>query len=155
MIIEDPRVNPVLLPEGSRAVVIADNQEEFLSLPSVRTPGGQVVTRWGLTDDERRAVFEGTPVFVTLLSPGPIAPMMVSVGPKNWKASEPQLRSRAATVLGKAHISIVVTGTDGRVHRTAALFDEALSGTNVMRDVVIPMLARLEHGGAIGKDGKG
>lgn len=88
MEIVDPRIDPRLVPDGSRAVVIAKRQTEYRDLPSVRTPGGQVITRWHLTDEERAAVIRGEDVFVTLLSHGPINPLFVTVGPVNWKAAE-------------------------------------------------------------------
>lgn len=89
--IADPRVNPSLVPEGSRAVVIAEHQQDiYRALPSVRTPKGQVVTRWKLTDEERAAIFlRGADVFVTILSSGPINPLFVTVGPIDWNETEP------------------------------------------------------------------
>jgi hypothetical protein len=86
MEIVDPRVDPRLVPDGSRAVVIAEHQEEFRDLPSIRTPAGQVITRWTLTDDERAAVLRGEDIYVTLLSHGPINPLFVTAGPVNWAA---------------------------------------------------------------------
>lgn len=83
--IVDPRIDPALVPDGSRAVVIAEHQSEYLDLPSIRTPDGQVITRWRLTDDERRRIVEGDDIFVTLLSSGPINPLFVTVGPVNWR----------------------------------------------------------------------
>jgi len=70
MDIADPRIDPSLVPDGSRAVVIAEHQSEYRDLPSVRTPGGQVITRWSLTDDERQAVLKGEDIFVTLALQG-------------------------------------------------------------------------------------
>lgn len=89
MNIVDPRIDPDLVPTGSRAVVIAEHQDEFRDLPSVRTPGGQVITRWALSEDERKAIFHGADVFVTILSSGAINPLFVTIGPVNWKDAEP------------------------------------------------------------------
>lgn len=72
MEIVDPRIDPRLVPDGSRAVVIAEHQAEYRDLPSVRTPNGYVITRWSLSDEERRAILEGQDVFVT-------------IGPVNWR----------------------------------------------------------------------
>lgn len=80
----DPRVHPSLVPEGSRAVVIAEHQEEYRDLPSVRTPDGQVITRWSLTDAERKAIFYGEDIYITILSAGPINPLFATVGPVDW-----------------------------------------------------------------------
>lgn len=89
MDIADPRIDPALVPVGSRAIVIAEQQDEYRDLPSVRTPGGQVITRWVLTDDERAAVFlDGADIFVTILSHGAINPLFVTVGPVDWKSAE-------------------------------------------------------------------
>ena len=87
MEIADPRIDPALVPAGSRAIVIAEKQDEYRDLPSVRTPGGQVITRWALTD-ERRAIFHGEDIFVTILSHGAINPLFVTVGPVDWKSAE-------------------------------------------------------------------
>lgn len=80
----DPRVHPALVPEGSKAVVIAEHQQEYRDLPSVRTPDGQVITRWTLSEDERRAILMGEDIFVTILSNGAINPLFVTVGPVDW-----------------------------------------------------------------------
>jgi hypothetical protein len=88
MDIVDPRVHPALVPAGSRAVVIAEKQDEYRDLPSVRTPGGQVITRWTLSDEERKAILLGEDVYVTILSHGAINPLFVTVGPVNWAAGE-------------------------------------------------------------------
>ena len=85
MEIVDPRVDPSLVPEGSRAVVIAEHQDEYRDLPSIRTPDGQVITRWSLTDEERAAILRGEDLYITLLSHGPINPLFVTVGPVNWR----------------------------------------------------------------------
>lgn len=88
MEIVDPRVDPKLVPEGSKAVVIAEHQTEYRDLPSVRTPNGYVITRWSLTEDERRRVLEGEDLYVTLLSHGSINPLFCTIGPVDWTRSE-------------------------------------------------------------------
>jgi hypothetical protein len=96
MEIVDPRVDPSLVPLGSRAIVIAEHQDEYRDLPSIRTPAGvdaqgrlvrppYVITRWAPTDDDRAAILRGEDVYVTLLSHGPINPFFVTVGPVDWK----------------------------------------------------------------------
>lgn len=84
MDIVDPLVHPSLVPSGSKAVVIAEHQDEYRDLPSVRTPGGQVITRWSLTDEERAAIVRGEDIYVTILSHGAINPLFVTVGPVDW-----------------------------------------------------------------------
>ena len=86
MEIVDPRVDPRLVPDGSRAVVLAEHQDEYRDLPSVRTPDGQVITRWSLSASERAAIIRGEDIFVTIFSHGSINPLFVTVGPVNWRA---------------------------------------------------------------------
>jgi hypothetical protein len=87
MEITDPRIDLALVPDGSRAVVIAEHQDEYRDLPSVRTPNGYVITRWTLSDAERAAIVRGEDVYVTLLSHGSINPFFVTIGPVNWNES--------------------------------------------------------------------
>ena len=87
MDIVDPRVDPSLVPDGSRAVVIAEHQTEYRALPSIRTPNGYVITRWTFTDDERLRILAGEDLFITLLSHGAINPLFATVGPVNWRES--------------------------------------------------------------------
>lgn len=84
MDIVDPCVPLSLLPAGCRAVVIAERQEEYRDLPSVRTPNGQVITRWSPNAEERARLAAGEDIYVTLLSHGAINPMFVTVGVVNW-----------------------------------------------------------------------
>ena len=81
----DPRVDPGLLPDGSKALVIAEHQVEYQDLPSVMTPKGQVITRWSLTPADRNRIAEGEDVFITILSDGAINPFYATVGVVNWK----------------------------------------------------------------------
>lgn len=86
MDIVDPRVPLHLLPEGSRAIVVAEHQEEYRDLPSIRTPDGQVITRWSPTLEERAAIVRGEDIYVTILSDGAINPLFLTVGVVNWRA---------------------------------------------------------------------
>jgi hypothetical protein len=95
MEIVDPRIDPTLVPEGSKAVVIAEHQDEYRDLPSVRTPAifvegrmvtpPQVITRWTLSEAERAEIVRGADIYVTLLSGGAINPFFVTVGPVDWR----------------------------------------------------------------------
>lgn len=91
----DPRIDPALVPKGSKATVIAEHQDEFKDLPSVRTPPftddagrvicpGYVVTRWTLSDAERTAILRGEDVYITIISGGSINPLFATVGPVDW-----------------------------------------------------------------------
>lgn|SRR5678815_4381786 len=95
----DPRVHPSLVPPGSRAVIIAEHQDEYVDLPSVLTPAvfvdgvlkapPYVITRWTLTAEERVAIARGEDLYITLIKNpmSPLNPMMVSVGPADWSAA--------------------------------------------------------------------
>lgn len=95
MEIVDPRIDPALVPPGSRAIVIAEHQDEYQDLPSVRTPGlyadgkwvkpPYVITRWTLSEAERAAIVRGEDVFITILSAGAINPLFVTIGPADWR----------------------------------------------------------------------
>lgn len=84
MNIADPRLSPDLVPQGSIARIINDADKTYQDLPSVVTPGGQVITRWTFTDAERKAILMGEDLYITILSYGPINPLSVTVGPVNW-----------------------------------------------------------------------
>lgn len=79
----DPRVHPSLLPPGCRALVVAEQQDEYQNLPSIVTTDGRVITRWELTEAERRALLNGEDVYLTIFGV-PIRPVFLSVGPCDW-----------------------------------------------------------------------
>ena len=80
----DPRVPPSLVPEGSRALVIPEHQDEYQDLPAILTPNGQIITRWSLSLEERAAIVRGEDIYVTVLSKTLINPFYVTVGPVDW-----------------------------------------------------------------------
>jgi hypothetical protein len=84
MEITDPCVDLSLVPPGSRAIVIAENQGEYQDLPSIRTPNHQVITRWHLSTEERRRIVQGEDIYVTILAAGSINPLFVTVGLVDW-----------------------------------------------------------------------
>lgn len=86
MEVVEPMIDPKTVPPGSRPVLIAGQQAEYQPLPTVRTPDGQVITRWKPSPEERRRIAEGEDIYVTLLSHGPINPLIVTVGPVDWTA---------------------------------------------------------------------
>lgn len=91
----DPRIDPALVPAGSRAIVVAEHQDEYIDLPSVHTPPvivngemvrpPQFITRWSPTLEERAAIVRGEDIFVTILSAGSINPLFVTIGPVDWR----------------------------------------------------------------------
>ena len=85
----DPRVHPSLLPPGCRALVVAEQQDEYLNLPSIVTKDGRVITRWALTEHERAKLMRGEDVYLTIFGV-PINPVYLCVGPCDWSGvSEP------------------------------------------------------------------
>ena len=78
----DPCIHPDLVPAGSRAVVMAAHQQEiYQPLPTVQTPSGCVITRWELTDAERRLIFDGADVFIAIHTFNqPQQPIQVVIG---------------------------------------------------------------------------
>jgi hypothetical protein len=84
----DPCIPLEMLPENCRAVVVAEGQPQYTALPSVVTPGGQVITRWQFTEAERWAIIKGEDLYITLLSAGQISPFMPSIGPIDWREKE-------------------------------------------------------------------
>lgn len=89
MQIVDPCVPLPLLPGGSTAEVInGPRGDEYQDLPSIRTPHGQVITRWALSDAERAAIVRGEDIYVTLLAWGVINPFFVTVGPVDWSRTD-------------------------------------------------------------------
>lgn len=80
----DPRVHPALVSPDSIASIANDSRKSYDDLPTIRTGRGQVITRWTLTTAERRLVFEGEDIYITLLSHGPINPICPTVGPIDW-----------------------------------------------------------------------
>jgi hypothetical protein len=84
MEIVDPRVDPALVPEGSRPVVIAKDQDAYLDLPAIVTPDRKVITRWQPTPEERQRILNGEDIFLTIWGT-PIRPVCVTVGPCDWR----------------------------------------------------------------------
>jgi len=85
MEIVDPRIDPSLVREGSKATIIAKEQNEYRDLPAIRTPLGQVISRWSPTADERRRILAGEDLFLTVLAPKSLQPVLLTVGPIDWK----------------------------------------------------------------------
>lgn len=82
----DPRVDPSLVPEGSRPVIMGKDQPEYLPLPAIKTPDGKVITRWKPSAEDLRKLAAGEDVFVTLWTFGqPMNPIHVAIGPSNWR----------------------------------------------------------------------
>ena len=84
MNIADPCIPLSLLPPGSKALVIAEHQDEYHNLPAIITQRGEVISRWSPTVEERAAIVRGEDIFVTILSRGQIHPFYVTIGMVDW-----------------------------------------------------------------------
>lgn len=80
----DPCVDPKLLPDNSKAIVFGKDQEGVSPLPTIQTPEFHTLSRWTLTDDERRKIFEGEDIYLSILAQNP-PPVTICVGVKNWR----------------------------------------------------------------------
>jgi hypothetical protein len=70
-----------LLPEGSREVVYAKDQPQYLPLPVLVTPDGKVASMWKPDASELALLNQGVPVCITCWTfNGPLQPLSVSVG---------------------------------------------------------------------------
>jgi hypothetical protein len=82
----DPCVPLTYLPSDSRAVVLAEHQQEYQSLPSVQTPKGSVISRWTFTDEERARIAAGEDLYLTVYTFGHRPqPVCLSVGILDWR----------------------------------------------------------------------
>lgn len=80
----DPRLNPQKLPDGSKAVVLAEKQKEYEPLPCIRTREGAIVTRWRPSEEDLRRLVRGEDVYLVVVVGGalvPAPPVALSVGP--------------------------------------------------------------------------
>lgn len=86
MEIADPRIDPRVLPGGSRARVInGPRGDEYRDLPSIVTPDGKVISRWTPTEAERRAILNGEDLYLTIHTFNtPLQPVLLTVGPIDW-----------------------------------------------------------------------
>lgn len=68
------------VPEGSRLVVYAKDQQEYDPLPASVDGDGVVTTEWELSDDERWAIFAGARVRLSAMTFGmPLQPVRLEV----------------------------------------------------------------------------
>lgn len=77
--------SPVIEELQAFEMCIAKDQPEYLPLPSlVDQRDGRVMSRWELTDEERKQIAEGADVFVTIYAlEGKITPMKVEIRRKD------------------------------------------------------------------------
>lgn len=67
-------------PRGWEKVVYAKDQPEYIPLPALRSVDGRVVSRWILTEDERRLVAAGADIYLSVHTfNGPLQPVLLTV----------------------------------------------------------------------------
>ena len=70
-------VEPII-PEGSRRVVYAEHQSEYIPLPAAVDPEGVVLTEWQLTDEELDMLLCGGRIRLYVHTFGaPLQPVMI------------------------------------------------------------------------------
>ncbi len=73
-------VSPVIPDENLNEIIIAENQPEYQNLPALQCGDGVILTRWKLTDEERRIVAETGDVYLYMHTFGqPVTPVLLQV----------------------------------------------------------------------------
>lgn len=81
MIPIEPKPELFLLPPNTETVKYAEHQPEYVTLPSLRTPDGRVVSQWRLEPNDLELLKNGVPVTLVLYTYGqPLQPIVLAVG---------------------------------------------------------------------------
>jgi len=81
MDIVKPNAELFLLPDKTRAVNYAEHQAEYLTLPSLVTPDGRVVSQWLPDAHDLALLNNGVPVTLVLHTFNqPLQPIILAVG---------------------------------------------------------------------------
>lgn len=77
-----PKAEMFLLPAHVREVNFAEHQDEYLTLPSLVTPDGRVVSQWQPDANDLALLNNGVPVTLVLytFNAGPLPPIILAVG---------------------------------------------------------------------------
>jgi len=91
-ILDPPNIDFQRMPEGTKLVVMAINQQDkYRPLPSARTPDGRVVSAWLPTAEDLAKLLDGEAVYLTVKTFNePLQPVLVTVGQPTLK-EEPSL----------------------------------------------------------------
>ena len=75
-------------------MVFAKDQPEYRPLPAIVTPQGTLITRWQLSEAEKRKLLNGEDLFLTVLyvlapcrqclAAPLLPPVRIEVGPSDW-----------------------------------------------------------------------
>lgn len=72
-------VSPVIPSANSDEVTYAKDQPEYLPLPAVKLEDGTILTRWALSEDEKRLILEQGYVYLEVLTFNqPLQPLRLS-----------------------------------------------------------------------------
>jgi hypothetical protein len=90
MIPVDKKELHINMPEGTKEVVFAKDQPEYLPLPALVTPDGRVISTWQPNEGELALLNEGVPITLTvwhgeLCSHNLLRPVRLEVGGTNGK----------------------------------------------------------------------
>lgn len=88
MDIEDPKIDPRLVPEGSRPIIFGATQPQYQPLPAIITPTGCMISRWKPSVTERKQLSAGEDIYIAIWNSGHVNPMFVSIGTVDWKRFE-------------------------------------------------------------------
>lgn len=85
-----PADRPVIEGLEQHEVVYAKDQPEYIPLRTLRSADGRVLSRWGLTPEQRQAVSEGEDVLLELSTfGGPLQPIRMALsGAANHMAAD-------------------------------------------------------------------
>jgi hypothetical protein len=73
-------ISPVIPEANEPEKVIAENHDVYLPLPCIRREDGTVLTRWLLSDDERKQVSEQGYLYLAIITDGgKIQPVKLTV----------------------------------------------------------------------------
>ena len=69
-------VSPVIPGMNFTEIIIAKDQQQYNPLPAIKLDGGVLLTRWHLSDEERKTVAETGDIYVFLMTGGePVLPI--------------------------------------------------------------------------------
>lgn len=73
-------ISPVIPNEKHNEIIVAEKQDEYQNLPSIRLADQSVLTRWKLTERERQIVAETGDIYLIMQTFGkPVTPVKMQV----------------------------------------------------------------------------
>ena len=71
-------VSPVIPNESHKEIIVAEHQDEYQNLPSIRLADQSILTRWELTDEEKAIVAETGSIYLLMHTFGkPVTPVLL------------------------------------------------------------------------------